>query len=76
AGGLRHPVARLSPVTLAASAQIRLRRLVPGAAYREDRHEVVVPLDGKGAAGARSATKEPAAELLRALVDALLPPEG
>ncbi|MGH9088195.1 MAG: transcription-repair coupling factor, partial [Acidimicrobiales bacterium] len=62
-GGVRHPIARLSPVTLPASAQIRLRRLVPGANLREDLHQLVVPLDGKGLA----------AETLRALVEDLLP---
>ena len=63
-GGARQPVAKLSPVRLPASAQVRLRRLRPGAAYREELHQLVVPLD----------TKEPAAEALRALVVDLLPP--
>ena len=40
-------MARLSPVTLAASAQVRLRRLVPGATYREELHQLVVPLTDK-----------------------------
>ena len=64
-GGARQPVARLAPVTLPASAQVRLRRLVPGAAFREQVHQLVVPLD----------PGEPAAEALRALLVALLPPE-
>jgi transcription-repair coupling factor (superfamily II helicase) len=64
-GGARQPVARLAPVTLPASAQVRLRRLVPGAAIREQVHQLVVPLD----------PDEPAAEALRALLVALLPPE-
>ncbi len=63
-GGARQPVARISPVTLPASAQVRLRRLVPGAAYREQLHQLVVPLTGEG---------HPA-EALRSLVVALLPP--
>ncbi len=63
-GGARQPVARLSPVTLPASAQVRLRRLVPGATYREQLHQLVVPLTGEG---------QPAESLL-SLVAALLPP--
>ncbi len=63
-GGSRQPVARLSPVELPASAQVRLRRLAPGAVYREQLHQLVVPLDGKGHA----------AEVLRELVVQLLPP--
>jgi transcription-repair coupling factor (superfamily II helicase) len=47
-GGARHPVARLSPLTLPASAQVRLRRLVPGATYREEQRQLVVPLDAAG----------------------------
>ncbi len=62
-GGARHPVARISPVSLPASAQVRLRRLVPGAAYREQLGQLVVPLTGD----------EHPAEALRALVVALLP---
>ncbi|HEY5245100.1 MAG TPA: transcription-repair coupling factor [Acidimicrobiales bacterium] len=47
-GGARHPVARLSPLTLPASAQVRLRRLMPGATYREEQRQLVVPLDAAG----------------------------
>ena len=36
AGVGRPPTVRLSPVALPASAQVRLRRLAPGATYRED----------------------------------------
>jgi transcription-repair coupling factor (superfamily II helicase) len=43
-GGGRHPVARLSPLVLATSAQVRLRRLAPGGTYREDGHQLAVPL--------------------------------
>ncbi|HLW45823.1 MAG TPA: transcription-repair coupling factor [Acidimicrobiales bacterium] len=63
-GGARQPLARISPVTLPASAQVRLRRLVPGAAYREQLHQLVVPLTGD----------EHPAEALRALLANLLPP--
>ncbi|MGH9100143.1 MAG: transcription-repair coupling factor, partial [Acidimicrobiales bacterium] len=63
-GGAREPVAKLSPVSLPASAQVRLRRLAPGAAYREQLRQLVVPLSG----GAQPA------EALLSLVAALLPP--
>src|SRR5580704_4245612 len=35
AGGARQPTVRVSPVALPASAQVRLRRVAPGATYRE-----------------------------------------
>jgi len=63
-GGARQPVARVSPVVLPASAQVRLRRLVPGAAYREELHQLVVPLTGDGRP----------ADVLRGLLLELLPP--
>jgi transcription-repair coupling factor (superfamily II helicase) len=47
-GGARHPVARISPLVLPASAQVRLRRVVPGATYREEQRQLVVPLDADG----------------------------
>jgi transcription-repair coupling factor (superfamily II helicase) len=62
-GGARHPLAKLSPVSLPASAQVRLRRLVPGADFREQLHQLVVPLTG----GAHPA------EALRSLLADLLP---
>jgi transcription-repair coupling factor (superfamily II helicase) len=65
-GGARHPVARLSPVVLPASAQVRLRRLVPGATVREELHQLVVPL-GDGIL--------PADALRTLLADLLPPPE-
>jgi transcription-repair coupling factor (superfamily II helicase) len=46
AGGARHAVAKLSPVTLPASAQVRLRRVAPAATYREQLRRLVVPLTG------------------------------
>ncbi len=47
-GGARHPVARISPLVLPASAQVRLRRVAPGATYREEQRQLVVPLDADG----------------------------
>ena len=62
AGGTR-PTARLLPVHLAASAQVRLRRLVPDATFREDLAQLLVPLPAK----------ERAADVLRDLIEDLLP---
>ncbi|HWE65938.1 MAG TPA: transcription-repair coupling factor, partial [Acidimicrobiales bacterium] len=62
-GGSQQPVARLQPVQLAASAQVRLRRLVPGASYREDLTQLLVPLRADGLA----------ADVLRQLVEDLIP---
>ena len=47
-GGARHPQAKLSPVRLAASAEIRLRRLVPGSTYKEELGQLFVPLADEG----------------------------
>ncbi|HLN16996.1 MAG TPA: transcription-repair coupling factor [Acidimicrobiales bacterium] len=63
-GGSRRATARLSPVTLPSSAQVRLRRLSPDATYKEELHQLVVPLEPGG---------RPAADL-RELLLALLPP--
>src|SRR5439155_182177 len=38
------PVARISPLSLKASTQVGLRRRHPGAVYKEDLSQVVVPL--------------------------------
>ena len=38
----------ISPLALAASAQVRLRRLAPEARYREELHQLVVPLPATG----------------------------
>jgi len=62
-GGGRHPLARLSPVVLPASAQVRLHRLAPDGAWREQLHQLVVPIDQQ----VRAATQ------LRQLLVALLP---
>ena len=35
---------RLSPITLAASAEVRLRRLAPGATYQADQHRLLLPV--------------------------------
>jgi transcription-repair coupling factor (superfamily II helicase) len=42
--GSRQTVIRVAPVTLPASAQVRLRRLVPGATYKEDLGLLLVPI--------------------------------
>jgi len=65
-GGERRPLARLTPVVLPASAQVRLRRLAPGATLREQTHQLVVPIEAQG----RAATQ------LRQLLAALLPVEA
>ena len=39
---------KLSPVTLPASAEVRLRRLAPGATYQPDLHRLLVPMDHAG----------------------------
>jgi hypothetical protein len=59
-------VARLAPVLLTASAQVRLRRLAPDAIYREDSGQLIVPLVGAGRA----------ADVLRELLAELIPPTG
>jgi transcription-repair coupling factor (superfamily II helicase) len=35
---------KLSPLTLAASAEVRLRRLAPGATYQADQHRLLMPV--------------------------------
>jgi transcription-repair coupling factor (superfamily II helicase) len=62
-GGTRHPVVRVAPVTLPASAQVRLRRVAPGASYREEMSQLLLPItDGA-----------PAAEVVRRVIEDLLP---
>ncbi len=41
---------RIAPVTLPASAQVRLRRVAPGATYREDLGQLLVPVGGDASA--------------------------
>jgi transcription-repair coupling factor (superfamily II helicase) len=62
-GGTRRPVVRLRPMSLAASAQIRLRRLAPGAVYREDLDQLLVPIP----------EDERAADVVRGLLEDLVP---
>jgi hypothetical protein len=63
-GGSAQPMARVFPVRLAASAEVRLRRLVPGATYREDLAQLLIPIR----AG------ELPADVLRPLLEELIPP--
>jgi transcription-repair coupling factor (superfamily II helicase) len=63
AAGSSQPVARVVPAILAASAQVRLRRLVPGATYREDLSQLLVPIRSDGLA----------ADVLRQLLEDLIP---
>ncbi len=48
--GTNGPMAtvKLAPITLPASAEIRLRRLAPGATYQPDLHRILVPLAPSG----------------------------
>jgi transcription-repair coupling factor (superfamily II helicase) len=65
-GSGRPPVARITGIKLAASAEARLHRLARDASYREQLGQLVVPIT------------EPAraARQLRELLDALVPDEG
>jgi transcription-repair coupling factor (superfamily II helicase) len=63
--GRRVLVARLFPIALAASAQVRLRRRYPTALYKEQAHQLMAPL----AAGV-----DPAAALAEMLRDLVPPP--
>jgi len=67
-GGARQPVAKLSPLVLPASAQVRMRRLAPGSTYREDLEQLVLPLPALPDKGRP-------AELLRSLLVELVPPD-
>ena len=53
------------PVHLAASAEVRLRRLVPGAVYREDLAQLLIPIR----------PGELPADVLRQLLEELIPPD-
>jgi transcription-repair coupling factor (superfamily II helicase) len=61
--GSTNPVARVVPVRLAASAEVRLRRLAPGASYREDSSQLLIPIR----------PGELPADVLRQLLEELLP---
>ena len=63
-GGSAQPMARVFPVQLAASAEVRLRRLVPGARYREDVAQLLIPIR----------PGELPADVLRQLLEDLVPP--
>ncbi|HTU36818.1 MAG TPA: transcription-repair coupling factor, partial [Acidimicrobiales bacterium] len=64
-GGTREPVVRVAPVTLPASAQVRLRRVAPGAAYREDMGQLLVPItNGDSPASPADAVRGVIEELL------------
>jgi len=65
-GGSR-ATAKLSPVTLPASAEVRLRRLAPGATYHDDLHRLLVPLPSVRPG-------EPVAPVLVNLLRELVPP--
>ncbi len=64
-GGTAQPVARVFPVHLAASAEVRLRRLVPGATYRDDLAQLLIPIRPGGLP----------ADVLRQLLEDLMPPQ-
>ena len=64
AAGGRPPTVRVSPVSLPASAQVRLRRLIPGATYREDLAQLLVPITNG----------DSAPDTVRSLIEELLPP--
>src|SRR6185437_14471408 len=61
--GTRQPVVRLSPVTLPASASVRLRRLAPDATYRDEAAQLLVPIDAD----------DHAADTVRTLIEELIP---
>jgi transcription-repair coupling factor (superfamily II helicase) len=63
-GGARQPTVRISPVTLPASAQVRLRRLAPGATYREDTRQLLIPIPGGASAP----------DAVRGVLEDLIPP--
>ena len=57
---------RVSPVHLAASAQVRLRRIAPGAAYREDMSQLLVPVD----------SEESVSDFVRVVIEELVPADS
>ena len=65
-GGTRQPVVRVSPVHLPASAQVRLRRIAPGAAYREDMSQLLVPVD----------SEESVSDFVRVVIEELVPADS
>jgi transcription-repair coupling factor (superfamily II helicase) len=65
-GGTRQPVVRLAPVHLPASAQVRLRRVAPGAAYREELAQLLLPMD----------SGDPAPDFVRRVMEELIPADS
>ncbi len=65
-GGAR-ATAKLSPISLPASAEVRLRRLAPGASWHEDLHRLLVPLAVDG-------SDQRYAPVLVELLRSLIPP--
>jgi transcription-repair coupling factor (superfamily II helicase) len=65
-GGTRQPVVRLSPVHLAASAQVGLRRVAPGAAYREDMAQLLLPVE----------SDDPVPDFVRGVMEELIPADS
>jgi transcription-repair coupling factor (superfamily II helicase) len=61
--GERQPVVRVTPVQLAASAQVRLKRLHPGSVYQPDRQQLSVPIPADLLA----------ADVIRLLLEDLIP---
>jgi transcription-repair coupling factor (superfamily II helicase) len=65
-GGTRLPVVRVSPLTLAASAQVRLRRVAPDATYREDMTQLLLPVSAE----------EPVPDAVRRVLEDLIPADS
>jgi transcription-repair coupling factor (superfamily II helicase) len=65
--GAGRATAKLSPVSLPASAEIRLRRLAPGASWHQDLHRLLVPVAAEG-------PERRYAPVLVELLRALIPP--
>jgi transcription-repair coupling factor (superfamily II helicase) len=65
-GGTRLPVVRLSPVSLPASAQVRLRRVAPDATYREDMAQLLLPVT----------SEEPVPDAVQRVLENLLPADS
>jgi transcription-repair coupling factor (superfamily II helicase) len=62
-GGTRQAMVRVAPVRLPASAQVALRRLAPGATYREELAQLLLPVP----AG------ETVADAIRRVIQELMP---
>ena len=62
-GGSRQAMVRVAPVRLPASAQVALRRLAPGATYREDMAQLLIPVP----------PDDPAPDAIRRVIEELIP---